>query len=303
MHFFYDALSRPQMVNFNGALYHYVHNLQGDIAAIVDNEGNKVVEYKYDAWGKPIGTPWTLTTAYGTLAMLNPFRYRGYVYDEETGLYYLRSRYYNPESARFTNADAILGVGNMLLTHNLFTYCSNRANNLKDVTGRTAVEYFTQQGQAISSVDGPYPFADIVWLVLLAGAAVYDYVNNKSTPSTSTSHSTGAGRASIQERIGDIAGDYGIGQCKEAAKAVSEYLSKAKKRGQIITITYPVYPGFIVSDTYGQEAISTNGVHVGVLFEGYVYCNVHPFGLLESEWLADFHGVPEWARVVTYIDF
>ena len=63
MHFFYDAQSRPAMVDFNGALYSYVHNLQGDIVGIVDSAGSLVVEYKYDAWGKPTHVR-TLTTAY-----------------------------------------------------------------------------------------------------------------------------------------------------------------------------------------------------------------------------------------------
>ncbi|MEG2267834.1 MAG: RHS repeat-associated core domain-containing protein [Acinetobacter sp.] len=111
LHFFYDKDSRPQMVAYNGTLYTYVHNLQGDIIAIVDNVGTKVVEYKYDVWGKPIGDPWTLTITYEALATLNPFRYRGYVYDTETGLYYLRSRYYNPDWGRFINSDNLLGPG------------------------------------------------------------------------------------------------------------------------------------------------------------------------------------------------
>ena len=96
MHFFYDAQGRPAMVEFNGALYSYVHNLQGDIVGILDSTGSLVVEYKYDAWGKPTLVR-TLTTAYEALVELNPFRYRGYVYDEESGLYYLRSRAYDME--------------------------------------------------------------------------------------------------------------------------------------------------------------------------------------------------------------
>ena len=73
---------------------------------IVDSAGSLVVEYKYDAWGKPTLVR-TLTTAYEALAELNPFRYRGYVFDEETGLYYLRSRYYNSECLKFANCDEI----------------------------------------------------------------------------------------------------------------------------------------------------------------------------------------------------
>ena len=73
MHFFYDAQSRPAMVEFNGTLYSYVHNLQGDIVGIVDSAGSLVVEYKYDAWGKPTLVR-TLTTAYEALAELNPLQ-------------------------------------------------------------------------------------------------------------------------------------------------------------------------------------------------------------------------------------
>jgi RHS repeat-associated protein len=144
MHFFYDALSRPQMVNFNGALYHYVHNLQCDIAAIVDNDGNKVVEYKYNAWGNSTGIESriheidsTLTAAYANLANLNPFRYRGYVWDEETGLYYLRSRYYKPDWGRFVNSDSVLNHDWTILSNNQYIYCINNPNNLSDENGLT----------------------------------------------------------------------------------------------------------------------------------------------------------------------
>ncbi|MEG1813989.1 MAG: RHS repeat-associated core domain-containing protein, partial [Clostridia bacterium] len=141
LHFFYDKDSRPQMVEYtdaNGAktLYYYAHNLQGDILAILDSNGAKVVEYKYDAWGKPVGDVWTLTTAYAMLANLNPFRYRGYVYDTETGLYYLRSRYYDPAWGRFVNADSLAGKVGALLGHDMFTYCKGNPVIASDPNGR-----------------------------------------------------------------------------------------------------------------------------------------------------------------------
>ena len=83
LHFYYDAQNRPAVVEFNWVPYAYVHNLQGDIIAIVDSAGTKVVEYKYDAWGKPLSKTGSMASTLGTL---NPFRYRGYVYDEETEL-------------------------------------------------------------------------------------------------------------------------------------------------------------------------------------------------------------------------
>ena len=118
LHFFYDVQSRPAKVNYNGVIYTFVHNLQGDIVGIIDNAGTLVLEYKYDAWGRLLSTTGTLAD---TLGKRNPFRYRGYVYDEESGLYYLRSRYYNPVWQRFVNSD------NYLVSRgSLFAYCDNR---------------------------------------------------------------------------------------------------------------------------------------------------------------------------------
>ncbi len=128
MHFFYDAQSRPAMVEFNGALYSYVHNLQGDIVGIVDSAGSLVVEYKYDTWGKPTLVR-TLTTAYEALAELNPFRYRGYVWDNELNLYYLQNRFYSVCWNRFINADN-------LIQGNLYSYSSNNAINKYDPSGQ-----------------------------------------------------------------------------------------------------------------------------------------------------------------------
>ena len=137
MHFFYDAQSRPAMVEFNGALYSYVHNLQGDIVGIVDSAGSLVVEYKYDAWGEPVLVR-TLTTEYEALAKLNPFRYRGYVFDEETGLYYLRTRYYCPNICRFVNGDIIVGIEGRLGSHNGYAYSYNLPVILGDPMGMFA---------------------------------------------------------------------------------------------------------------------------------------------------------------------
>ena len=116
LHFFYDAQNRPAVVVYNGAAYAYVKSLQGDIVAILDENGNAVVSYGYDAWGAPL---WCTGELAETLGKVQPFRYRGYVFDEETGLYYLRSRYYNPRWGRFVNADGAI------IQKNLFAYCSN----------------------------------------------------------------------------------------------------------------------------------------------------------------------------------
>ena len=81
-----------------------------------------VVEYTYDAWGRLLSTTGSMAN---TLGLHNPLRYRGYVYDRETGLYYLQSRYYNPEWGRFINADNYPSTGQGLLGNNMFAYCNN----------------------------------------------------------------------------------------------------------------------------------------------------------------------------------
>ena len=81
--------------------YYYLKNVQGDITAIYDEAGNLKAEYEYDAWGNHV-----VTLDVGGIGSLNPFRYRSYYFDEETGLYYLQSRYYDPAVGRFINADA-----------------------------------------------------------------------------------------------------------------------------------------------------------------------------------------------------
>ena len=114
LHLYYDAQGKPAVVVFNGTAYGYLYNLQGDVIALVDGSGTKVVEYNYDAWGKPTGKTGSLA---GTLGTVQPFRYRGYVWDEETGDYYLRSRYYRAGWGRFVSADN-------LIEGNLYNYCS-----------------------------------------------------------------------------------------------------------------------------------------------------------------------------------
>ena len=125
LHFYYDASNKPAIVEYNGVKYAYVHNLQGDIVAILDSNGNAVVQYKYDAWGRPISKTGSMASTLGTV---QPFRYRGYVYDEETGLYYLRSRYYISSIQRFINSDLLCG-------NNQFAYCMNKPTNESDKDG------------------------------------------------------------------------------------------------------------------------------------------------------------------------
>ena len=109
---------------------------------LIDNNGNTVVEYKYDAWGnhKVVNSSGVEITDQNHIGNLNPFRYRGYYYDCETGLYFLKSRYYDPEVGRFLNMDSIIFADNCETNGiNLYAYCLNNPVNYIDPFGKFVI--------------------------------------------------------------------------------------------------------------------------------------------------------------------
>ena len=131
--FFYDSEGNRIGMIRNGYAFYYMYNLQGDVIGLMDARNGRVVaRYTYDAWGSC-----TVQNADGwTAGDANPFRYRGYYYDTETGLYYLNSRYYDSEVGRFISADnQIAGVGGEALGYNMFAYCMNNPGNMFDPSG------------------------------------------------------------------------------------------------------------------------------------------------------------------------
>ena len=133
LRFAYDGTA-PITVTCNGTVYYYVTNLQGDVIAILDSTGTAVVQYTYDAWGNLLGDE----PADDTIGHLNPLRYRGYVYDQESGFYYCQSRYYDPGIGRFLNADSYASTGQGLLGYNMFAYCGNNPVNYGDSSGTSS---------------------------------------------------------------------------------------------------------------------------------------------------------------------
>lgn len=112
--------------------FYFEKNLQGDVIAVYSENGINLLSYEYDAWGN-FKTYINSTNVGG--AQYNPFRYRSYYYDSETGLYYLNSRYYNPDTGRFLNADEHISSNNDLLGFNMFIYCSNNPVTNYDPNG------------------------------------------------------------------------------------------------------------------------------------------------------------------------
>ena len=138
--------------------YYYKKNIFGDVIGIIDNNGQEITKYIYDAWGNhktfvldnnqyvDISTHLDYTQSglnNKTIALLNPFRYRSYYYDEETKLYYLNSRYYDPQIGRFINADDIPYLDKSNFNGlNLYTYCLNNPIKYADFWGNSILSLF-----------------------------------------------------------------------------------------------------------------------------------------------------------------
>lgn len=120
--------------------YYYLTNLNGDVVGIADAQGNLLAQYVYDPWGKllQINTTEPDNADQLAVATANPLRYRGYYYDSETGMYYLQSRYYDPDLGRFISADDFdcLTTSNFFSV-NAYAYCWNSPIAFKDSEGNT----------------------------------------------------------------------------------------------------------------------------------------------------------------------
>ena len=141
--FFYDANGSPVGMQYRNSTYAsgtwdtylYKKNLQGDVIAVYNTSGTKLVSYSYDAWGRILSTTYHNSGA-NTTATHNPMRYRGYYYDDDLDLYYLATRYYDPEVRRFVTADKILSnADGDLHGYNLYVYCFNNPLAYTDYTG------------------------------------------------------------------------------------------------------------------------------------------------------------------------
>ncbi len=153
INFAYTAGGAPYGFTYNGTNYFYLLNLQGDIIGIYDSNGDVVVKYAYDSWGQLMSITGTLAD---TIGVKNPLRYRGYYYDTETKLYYLQSRYYDPETCHFISMDSYFVAGDYINGMNMYAYCLNNPVMYVDPTGYEAEDPFIQV------------LEDLLWLLLYA---------------------------------------------------------------------------------------------------------------------------------------
>ena len=127
MEFFYDHTGVVGVI-YNGNTYLYRKDVFGNILAILDSNGGVVARYIYDACGNhsAINANGAIISDASHIANLNPFRYRGYYFDTETKLYFLKTRYYDPEVGRFITIDDISYIDPETINGlNLYAYCGN----------------------------------------------------------------------------------------------------------------------------------------------------------------------------------
>lgn len=151
--FTYDSNANLFSMVTGGKHYFYQRNLQNDIIALVDESGDTVVNYTYDSWGRILSITGSRKD---TIGQLNPFRYRGYYYDKETGMYYLKNRYYDPELRRFISSDAVTTLAastETLHNRNLYTYCNQNPITRSDSNGNLWTVVAGLAGAAISLAD------------------------------------------------------------------------------------------------------------------------------------------------------
>lgn len=164
--YLYDEKSEPVGFEYDGTLYIYIKNGTSDITGIADEDGNLLCSYVYEGYGKCD----IIEYDESSIGEINPLRYRGYYYDEESGFYYLNSRYYDPETGRFILPDDVsyLGAGGTVLSYNLFSCCENNPVNKIDEDGNISILISFMIGLGIGALTG------------IGYAAACDYNDNNS---------------------------------------------------------------------------------------------------------------------------
>jgi len=236
LYYYYDEAGAPTGIKYNNNVYYFQKNLQGDIIRILNTYGSIVATYTYDAWGNIIASTDTSSVSVGTK---NPFRYRGYYYDTETGLYYLNSRYYDPQVGRFISADSsdVLYASSKEFTDkNLFSYCDNNPITRKDNGGAFWDTVFDVVSLAFSIADViQNPKDPLAWLGL-AGDVIDLVPFVCGVGEVVRTISTGK---KVAKKVGDVYEVAGsLRDVKKFTETTSDTLTDIKKLTGSYTIKY-----------------------------------------------------------------
>ena len=283
----YDSGANLVSVTIGGEIYFYVRNAQNDVIALIDAEGNTVVKYIYDSWGKVLSITGSLAD---TIGVQNPFRYRGYYYDNETGMYYLRSRYYDPGVRRFICADGYASTGQGLVCCNMYAYCENNPICRWDNEGtlfeaiaglfKGVVDTFigwasnsvVAKGAATAAVaDGPSPILDIV-AVAATGISYIYYLTTQKAEKSKVNVKVKAVEKSEKDVI---IYRYGRGNPSNLTPKEKDYTSP----GGLSFSDIPGYPSVMTT----VNTINATGILVVVNDRPHHY-SVYPIGASVKQW-------------------
>ena len=307
MVYVYDASGQPIGIShytYNGTIvsendYLLVSNIRGDIIGIYDSNGTRVVTYVYDAWGRILSTT---GTGANTIGVYNPFRYRGYYYDTETGFYYVSSRYYDPEIGRFINADGYVSTGQGVLGYNMFAYCGNDPVNRKDPTGQFWSEIWEFAKTAVSEIgkaigvlspayagcggaalaDGLLPIGDLIGLagaaLLTVGAVGYGIYQATQAPSISIP------KADTKEKDSTAPPPSPTVIYRYGGSNPGNLTPKAKdlRDGRGLSFSTIPAPGCSMTTI---EALNATGI-VYAVQDGATHVSVYPVGGTMSDWVS-----------------
>lgn len=202
---------------------YFEKNKQGDVIGLLDTKGKELVKYSYDAWGNIVDVSYENETA----LKLNHITYRGYYKDNESGFYYLQSRYYDSETGRFINADdvKILGIKDTsIYKDNLYCYCNNNVVNCTDPNGKSPIIIY-------------YAYEFIKACVILVGTVIA-YCSIKKIMNSFKEYCklVGNGMSGIAYTVvhgGKRAFSWGKSKIKKAIKAVKAFTEVAKAEAKI----------------------------------------------------------------------
>ena len=276
--------------------FFYLYNAQGDVIAIIDEYAERVVNYEYSTWGELLSVTGSKADTVGTL---NPFRYRGYCYDTETGFYYISSRYYDPEISRWINADGYVSTGQGVLGNNMFAYCGNNPVNRVDHTGQFWSEIWEFAKTAVSEIgkamgvmspayagcggvavaDGPLPFGDIVAAagaaLLTVGAIGYGIYQATQAPAVSIPKAEEKAEATpAPPPTPTVIYRYG-------GTNPGNLTPKAKDKYTGLSFSTVPMPGAAVTTI---EALNATGV-VYAVQDGPTHVSVRPVGATMEDWI------------------
>lgn len=270
---------------YNDRMYYYVKNIQGDIIAILDDNYSKVVEYYYDSWGNILNV---IDNSGENIGLENPYRYRSYYYDNETQLYYLNTRYYNPRLGRFINADDMIGASENHTGYNLFTYVGNNPVNNVDTSGKFL-------GKIIKAIKKT---AKKIIKKITSALSKPKSTKKSSTKNLSTSvkkaSSTKSSSSNKKSGAGFVA-EFGVGYGASLnidRTGLSLYQDK----------TY----GYSFKDGFYSNITGSNSIGIGIIGGGYGYTHEYPFDENEPGWRHspyDTQVIPNCERTESSWDF